>query len=173
MEQPDDKLVSVFVRHGETALNASDSFRGPMDIPLSSQGIQDAKDVANFLKPTTFGNTYSSDMQRTVHTSEAILEPRGMAATTTPDLRSWNVGHFAGLPKAGTEFQIKYYQDNPNESIPEGESLHNFRGRVQPRIKTAIVAGTHTGVPSLVVTHSSVIHELSHMVYGDHEAVKV
>lgn len=167
------RIVSYFVRHGETAANARNEFRGPLNIPLDEKGIQQAEGVRGFLKNITLGTAYASDMDRVLHTADIALKDKDISPSVTPDLRSWNVGHFAGQPKPENQFQIKYYQENPDEKIPGGESLNEFRKRVQPRIKTAIMAGIHTQVPSIVFTHSSVIHELSHILYGDHQYIKV
>jgi phosphoserine phosphatase len=168
-----DSTVAYFVRHGSTALNNGNEFRGPMNVPLADNGIQQAKDLNGFFKDKALGSAYSSDMDRVQHTAELAVGDKDLPISTTPDLRSWNVGKFAGKSKSEHQFEIKYYQDNPDEKIPHGESLNQFRNRVQPRIKTAIMAGIHTGVPSVVFTHSSVIHELSHVLYGDHQHIKV
>jgi broad specificity phosphatase PhoE len=171
--EPNSQIVSYFVRHGSTALNQNDSFRGPLNVPLDAEGIQQGKDLNAFFKPIALGAAYSSDMDRTLHTADLALAGKGMSVSPTADLRALNVGNFAGQPKAPNQFQMQYYQDNPNETIPGGESLHAFRKRVQPRIKTAILAGIQTGVPSVSFVHSSIIHEVSHIITGNHNAVKV
>lgn len=165
--------VAYFVRHGQTALNAADSYRGPIDAQLDEKGIQDGKEVGQFLSDKPLGTAYSSDMERVMHTADLAVGMRGIVPSSTPDLRSWNVGKFAGQPKAGNEFPMKMYQDNPDEKIPGGESLKAFRTRVQPRIKVAIMKGIHSGVPSVTFTHSSVIHEVCNVIHGDHEYDKV
>lgn len=169
----DAQTVAYFVRHGSTSANNGNEFRGPIDFPLAPDGVKQAEDLNKWFKDIGLGSAYSSDMDRAMHTAEVTLRGKGIEASPTPDLRSWNVGKFAGLPKPPNEFQIKYYQDNPDEKIPEGESLNQFRKRVQPRIKTAIMAGIHTGVPSVSFVHSSVVREVSHIINGDHTVHKV
>src|SRR6267142_1929353 len=91
----------------------------------------------------------------------------------TPDLRSWNTGYLSGLPKSKHQNDIDFFQKNENTAIPNGESLNQFRLRVGPRIKNSILKGIQSGVPSITFLHSSGIHELSHILYGDHSYIKV
>gem|GEM_PF-4733952 len=91
-----------------------------------------------------------------------------MVASPTSDLRAWNVGYLGGEIKADHQDDISYFQRNPDVAIPGGESLHAFRARVRPPILNAIHRGVETGIPSIVVAHSSIIHELGNLIHGDH-----
>lgn len=166
-------LIAYFVRHGTTEGNTKGLFRGPLDFPLDSNGLKDAENLKNFFGNVDLGAAYSSDTTRARTTAEAVLEPKGMVASETPDLRSWNVGYLAGLSKKENQKDINFFQKNESTVVPNGESLHQFKIRVQPRIKNSIMKGITSGVPSITFTHSSVIHELSHMLYGDHSYIKV
>jgi broad specificity phosphatase PhoE len=174
MEQDNPgQLVAYFIRHGETAGNAQGLFRGALDFPLSETGQKDAEALKSFFSNINIGTAYSSDTQRTRHTAETVLEPKGITASETPDLRSWNVGYLAGLPKSENQKDIDFFQHHENTVVPNGESLRQFRNRVQPRIKTSIMKGISDGIPSITFTHSSVIQEVSHMLSGDYKAHKV
>ncbi len=167
------KLVAYFVRHGETGGNAAGLFRGAIDYPLSAKGIKDANKVKDYFSGIDLGSAYSSDTTRTRQTNEAVLGPKDMVASETSDLRSWNLGYLSGLKKTEHQREIAYFQDNPNQDVPNGESLNKFRGRITPRIKNSILKGIKEGVPSITFLHSSGIHELSHLLYGDHSYIKV
>ena len=173
MKQQENKLVAYFVRHGTTEGNENGVFRGPIDYPLDQKGMQDAKSLKDYFAPIALGTAYSSDTQRARTTAETVLEPKGMVASETSDLRSWNVGYLAGLPKSEHQNDVDFFQKHEATIVPNGESLNQFRNRVQPRIKNSIMKGVSSGVPSITFTHSSVIHEVSHMLHGDHMAVKV
>jgi len=173
MKQADPKLVAYFVRHGETAGNAKGLFRGSLDFPLSDKGHKDAEHLKDYFSNTELGAAYSSDTTRTRQTNETVLEPKGMTASETSDLRSWNVGYLSGLPKSEHQNDIDFFQHNENTDIPNGESLAKFRKRVQPRLKNSILKGIQDGVPSITFTHSSVIQEVSHMIHGNHKVAKV
>ena len=68
---------------------------------------------------------------------------------------------------------MNYFEKYPNEKIPMGESINEFRGRTQPEIKKLLVEGAHSAHPVLAVVHSSVIHELNHLLTGDHNQTLV
>ena len=173
MNQHEPKLVAYFVRHGETEGNANGLFRGSLDYPLSERGHKDANKLADYFSNINLGPAYSSDTIRARTTAETVLEPKGMVASETPDLRSWNTGYLSGLPKSKHQNDIDFFQKNENTAIPNGESLNQFRLRVGPRIKNSILKGIQSGVPSITFLHSSGIHELSHILYGDHSYIKV
>lgn len=170
---PEGELVAYFVRHGETEGNANGLFRGSLDYPLSERGHKDANKLADYFSNINLGHAYSSDASRARTTAETVLEPKGMIASETPDLRSWNTGYLSGLPKSKHQNDIDFFQKNENTVIPNGESLNQFRLRVGPRIKNSILKGIQSGVPSITFLHSSGIHELAHILYGDHSYIKV
>jgi bisphosphoglycerate-dependent phosphoglycerate mutase len=173
MNEADPKLVAYFVRHGETAGNAAGLFRGALDFPLSDKGHKDANSLKDYFSGINLGSSYTSDALRTRQTAETVLEPKDMVASETSDLRSWNLGYLSGLPKADHQREVDFFQNNPNQEVPNGESLNHFRNRITPRLKNSIMKGISEGVPSITFLHSSGIHELSHMLYGDHSYVKV
>jgi len=168
-----DKLVAYFVRHGETEGNAKGLFRGALDFPLSAKGQKDANSLKDYFANIPLGSAYTSDTQRTRTTAETVLDQKGMSASETSDLRSWNTGYLSGLPKKEHQKDIDFFQNHPETVIPNGESLTQFKNRIQPRIKNSILKGISSGIPSITFLHSSGIHELSHMLYGDHTYVKV
>ena len=168
-----DQLMSYFVRHGTTALNENHSFRGPLNPPLDGEGIKDAMKLKEYFKGEDFGDSFTSDKLRSQQTISAILEPHGSDPKVDSGLNAWDVGYLGGKPKAGHEDEIAYYTQHADEPIPGGESLNNFKSRVRPSIRHAIQRGAETGLPSLVVAHSSIIHEIGTMFHGDHNHVLV
>lgn len=168
-----DDVLAYFVRHGTTSLNDEGRFRGPLNPPLDGSGQQDAQKLKELFKPIEFGDAYSSDTLRAATTAQTILTDKGIEPIETPAFRAWNVGELAGQKKSENQDKIKFYQSNPDIKIPEGESLNQFKRRVGPAIKHAISRGTETGFPSLVVAHSSVIHELGAILHNDHNAANV
>lgn len=170
---PTDQIVAYFVRHGTTLLNEENKFRGPLNPPLDEKGIQDAGKLGAYFQNIDLGSSWSSDTKRAETTAKAILDPKGKSPEVTPDLRAWNVGYLAGEKKDEHQDEVGYFQSNPTEEIPNGESLNKFRQRVKPRILKAIHTGWKSGKPSLVVAHSSIIHELGNILHGDHSATLV
>jgi glucosyl-3-phosphoglycerate phosphatase len=168
-----ENLIAYLVRHGTTASNEAGLFRGNVNVPLDAKGENDAKELSKWFEPKKLGFAIASDLDRTRNTAEAILDPKGMTPHLTRDLRAWNVGYLGGQPKKQHKTEVQYYQDNPTEQIPRGESLAQFRARVQPRLTDAFLKGVQGPHPSLIVGHSSIIHEAGNLLHGDHTFVKV
>jgi probable phosphoglycerate mutase len=164
----ESKIVAYFVRHGSTALNDQDRFRGPLDPPLDEHGLKDADDAKNFLSGVELSHAFSSDRDRTETTARSVLEPKGMTYKTDPNFRAWNVGFLGGQPKKGNEDAIDYFARHPDTAIPRGESLNQFRERVRPSIYHSIQTGVAEGKPTITFSHSSVLKEVSNVIHGDH-----
>src|SRR5487761_215709 len=167
--------VAYFVRHGSTELNDAGKFRGPMNISLDGKGIKQAEELSNFLKARKFSAAYHSSKKRTKETLGPILEKSqsDIKPKTVHDFDPFNVGELAGEPKNKENIDtIRYYQEHPDEKIPGGERLNDFRKRVDPKIKMVLKKGESSKYPTLSVVHSSIIHELSHLLYGNHNKVK-
>lgn len=170
------KPVAYFVRHGSTELNDQGKFRGPLNVSLDDKGRKQAEELANFLKTRKFSAAYHSSKKRTKETLEPILEKSqsDVKPKLVRDFDPFNVGELAGKPKNKENLDtIRYYQEHPEEKIPGGERLNDFRKRVDPKIKMALKKGESSKYPTLSVVHSSIVHELSHLLHGDHNKVKV
>ena len=170
-----DTILLYVCRHGQTSLNGGkggqDCFRGRVDVPLDKQGMKDACELAYYFEPIDLSFVAHSDRKRAEQTASKIAGAKDLEPHATPNLRAWNVGKFSGKPKNDENVAaVEYYVDHPDERIPEGESLNEFKARVRPAILEAIHASNHAGEPGLLVAHSSIIHEISDMLHGDHEA---
>jgi broad specificity phosphatase PhoE len=165
--------IAYFARHGETAGNAAGTFRGPMDIPLNDNGKADAKNLGQWFADKQLSAVYASPKIRTRDTAEAIAQPKGMSVKIVDALGPIDVGYLAGEPKADHTKVMDYFQKYPNERIPLGESINGFRARTQPEIKNIIAEGAHSKYPVLAVVHSSIIHEVNHIITGDHNQTLV
>lgn len=166
----DKNVVLWAVRHGTTELNADNCFRGKANPSLDEKGRKDAEVARDFLKDKFIGDVYSSPKLRTTQTAETI----GLPYTTVDDLMALNVGDFSGKPKNKENTDaINYYIDHPDEKIPGGESLNQFRSRVRPLFNEAIQRFEQTGFPCLFIVHSSIIHELGQVFNDDHHSSRV
>jgi broad specificity phosphatase PhoE len=172
VESQGPKLVALFVRHGETGMNKENRFRGQMEIPLNATGRQQALDVRRFLVGKKLGPSFRSSKERTGETADLVLGPGKTKVVKNFD--ALNVGKYSGQVKTRENMkEIMHYQQNPSEKIPGGERINDFRARTNPEIKMAIAEGEKTGYPSISFVHSSTIHQVSHLLHNDHNAVKV
>lgn len=163
-----EKTVAYVVRHGTTDLNNEDKYRGQLNIPLDEKGKQDAEELREFLKDKEIGKAWTSDLSRASNTAKTILQGRNIPATRDADLRPLDAGKFAGKKKSEYKDEMKKYQDDTSKKIPGGESIDNLHKRNRRPLLKAMRAGLH-GKPSLVSTHSSVIHSLGHILHGKHD----
>jgi probable phosphoglycerate mutase len=176
IDGPYMKIVAYFARHGTTEANQEHKFRGPLDIPLDDRGKEDAENLASYFKGRSFSGAFSSSKTRSKDTLDTILKKVKNAPKpeAVKNLDPLNVGDLAGKPKDEKSLKIiQHHQDNPDEKIPGGERLNDFRKRVDPKIMMIIRRGEESGTPSLSVVHSSTIHQISHLFHGNHNAVKV
>lgn len=161
-------------RHGRTSLNKSGCFRGPIDAPLDSSGWNDAHTLAKYFEGVDLSHIYHSDKIRATSTAKTIADRKHMTATPNSNLQAWNVGDLGGEPKNPANLQlIEYHVQNPDEPLPGGESLNEFKSRVQPMLDDAIEMAIDSGCPVLLVAHSSVIHEAGTVLHDDHDAALV
>jgi probable phosphoglycerate mutase len=148
-------LTLLFVRHGETALNAARVMQ-PADTPLSPRGLAQAQAVARRLvdfKPVAL---LSSDLPRALQTAQAVAAATGLPLQTTPLLHERNFGAFRGRPHGSFDFDPVTMDEAP----PEGESMAEFLDRVAQAFAQAV--GLRKGLqgPLVVVSHGLVIRAL-------------
>lgn len=166
-------ILVYAARHGTTTLNAAGCFRGPINIPLDDAGVADAKRLAMYFKGQHLAGIFASDKIRAIDTAKAIGVHNQAPIMVNSNLQPLNVGAFAGKPKAENEKEFMAYIRNPDVQIPGGESLSQFRARVQPVIQGAVRLAVQAGVPVLIVAHSSVIHEIGNLINQDHVSTLV
>jgi broad specificity phosphatase PhoE len=174
------KIVAFFVRHGETNLNdppdgGKERFRGDADVLLNNDGKKQAEALVPLFNAREFSAAFHSGMQRTAQTLEPLMKAKGMEAHKIDGLNSLNTGDFTGLPKnEENKKKLEYYRIHPNVRIPGGESVNEFRKRVDPRIMRIIHLGEKAGKPTIAAMHGSIMRELSRLLCGgDYNAVKV
>ena len=174
MDFQDPTIVVFVARHGTTVLNAAGRFRGKLNPDLDEKGIRDAHKLAKLFSNIDLSYIICSDKTRAVHTADIIAQPKQIQVHHTEELRALNVGDFSGVKRtAETEAQLEVFLSQPDCPIPGGESLNDFKSRIQPCIKEAVDLYQDTGVPPLIVAHSSIIHEVGSMIYGEHKSVLV
>lgn len=148
----------ILVRHGQTAWNREERFRGQADIPLNQAGIEQARAVAERIgrqwRPAA---VYASPLQRTVKTAEIIAALFGLNVIPHTDLLDINYGGFAGL--TGEEAQTKWpkvygeWMATPSSAtFPDGESLGDLRKRVERFMRE--MCAIHTDETIVAVGHT-------------------
>lgn len=136
-----------------------------MNPSLNDKGRKDAYALADYFAPINLAAIFYSDRKRSTETADIISGQKpGVPCYGTPSLHAWNVGEFSGQPKdAANKKRLEFYIQNPDTAIPQGESLNEFKARIQPCIMEALNLANDAGTPVLLVVHSSVIHEVGAM----------
>ena len=146
------------IRHGKTDLNdpGDERIRAWSDIPINAEGREMAELAGKELKGAGIYKILSSDLQRTMLTSQIVAEQLG-SAQVVPDrgLRPWDLGKFQGEPISKVAKQLDKYQEFPDMKVPDGESYRTFYSRWSECLERMIKwAKAHPDKPIAGVTHS-------------------
>jgi 2,3-bisphosphoglycerate-dependent phosphoglycerate mutase len=90
----------AFIRHGETDWNIERRAQGCMDIPLNTQGLKQAKSLAERLCAEKWDAIYASPLSRAFKTAEAISELTGLEIVPDERLREVSFGETEGTTEA-------------------------------------------------------------------------
>ena len=147
-----------FVRHGETNWNAERRMQGHIDIPLNANGISQAERLANALIRVqhSFDVIYSSDLERALHTANAVARALSLDVQITPRLRERNVGKLQGLllseaPVLLPEIWQRHIVRELDHDLGGGESIRTFHQRMQDILE--LFLNEHRGQSVLAVSH--------------------
>lgn len=116
------------VRHGETEWNIVNRICGRTDIPLTENGVEQAKETAEKLKGTHIDLVLVSPMQRARQTADVICQALGLTYETDARLLEQDYGIYEG----GHRFAPEYLACKRNffYSFETGESTAQLAHRV-------------------------------------------
>ncbi len=123
------------VRHGETNWNKEGRFQGQINIPLNSNGKNQAKKASKYLKEINFNKAFSSSMDRPYETAQIILQNNSNLEITKIE-KLVEISHGLWEGKLENEIKkqwpklLKNWHEKPEEVImPEGESIKEVSER--------------------------------------------
>lgn len=143
----------MLIRHGDTAWNVEEIFRGRADVELNETGIKQAELLAKYLTDERIVAIYSSPLKRALKTAEIIASSRQVNVTPAQELIDFDYGEWQGLSHntVKEKHQALYaeWSTNPHlVKVPKGESLDDVRERVLGLISRVIIK--HEGNVALV-----------------------
>ncbi len=151
------------IRHGETIWNKDARFQGRADIPLSGQGIEQARALGCRLECYNFAAFFSSGLSRARQTAELIAASHGKPVEVVKGLEEISFGDWEGL--TSKEIKERYSEEssawwaNPFETrIPGGETLAEMAARATASIKGII--NKYPDEHVCVVAHGGVIRSI-------------
>lgn len=158
----------VIIRHGQSQWNLENRFTGWVDVPLSAQGIEEAKAAGEKLKAYQFDEAYTSDLQRAQHTLQYILEGVGQTSilvTRNLALNERMYGDLQGLDKADTAAkygaeQVHIWRRSYDIAPPGGESLKDTADRVIPYLEAEILPKLRAGKNIIIAAHGNSLRAL-------------
>jgi alpha-ribazole phosphatase len=126
-------LELYLIRHGKSTWNETGRIQGQTDVPLSSEGLQQAQALHKRIRDWSFDGVYSSDLQRAKQTAEIALP--NAALQLDERLREIHLGDFQGrtwhdLTDAERDVFSVQYAGPYHQKVPGGESNDNLRERV-------------------------------------------
>lgn len=132
----------VLIRHGETPWTIAKRYQGTTDIPLSPQGIRQAKAIARALRPLVPTRLYTSTLRRARETARKVARELGLRPVTDARLNEINFGEWEGRyyqrlsQEAGAKF--RQWREGKLTRPPGGESVGSLRQRVDRFLKEVL-----------------------------------
>ena len=153
----------ILVRHGETAWNLKERFRGREDLLLNSTGLKQAYAAAVYLKDRPIAATYSSPLKRTMETARVIANQIGLPVQPLEGLIDINFGEWQGLTaveaaKRDGELHRTWLERPHEVRFPGGEGLADVRERVTTAVDE--LAARHQEETVILVSHMVVCRVL-------------
>jgi len=149
----------ILVRHGQTAWNREERFRGHADIPLDETGLVQAQAVAKRIalqwKPNVI---YAGPLSRTIQTAQPTAQAFRLTVQSEPGLIDVDCGDWQGLSleevRAKWPREYEMYLHSPKEfQFPGGESLEQGRIRALRCVKELI--SQSPGQTLVLVSHTA------------------
>jgi 2,3-bisphosphoglycerate-dependent phosphoglycerate mutase len=135
----------VLLRHGQSQWNKENRFTGWVDVPLSDEGVVEAKRAGELLAAEgfSFDLAFTSVLRRAIKTLWIVLEELDQA--WIPEEKSWRLnermyGALQGLNKAETaaqhgEDQVKIWRRSFNTPPPALDDAHPMWPGHDPRYR--------------------------------------
>ena len=161
----------ILLRHGQSQWNLENRFTGWEDVPLTEQGIAEAKVAGQLMKKNKvhIDVIFSSVLQRATKTAELAIKEMNLEQfwsdgqllmTKDQSLNERDYGDLVGLNKEETankygKEQVHIWRRSYDVSPPGGESLENVVTRVKPYFINFIEPKISVGQNVLIVAHGN------------------
>ena len=148
----------LLARHGQSDWNQETRWQGHADRPLTDRGREQARALAERLRPVELDAVYSSDLERARATAEAVADEQGLELRIDPRLREVDVGSWSGLTRAEAEQRFpdgfaRWKLGEPGWN--DGETYEAMSERILSAVRR--IAEEHDAGRVLVVSHGGPI----------------
>lgn len=150
-------MTSIYlVRHGQTAWNKEEIFRGRTDIPLDETGLKQAELAGQYFKDIKIHGVYSSPLARAWQTAEWIARHHHLSVQPLEGLIDMSFGNWEG--RAHQEIKemdpdtYRQWREEPHLArLPGGETLDEVRKRAMASLEEIIAK--HPEETLVLVSH--------------------
>ena len=154
----------IFLRHAQAENNTKRILAGRTEgIHLTKTGIEQAEQIAKYLKPLNISAIYSSPIERASHTAEILAKNHSLEVVLDERLTEIDMGKFTHMnyddmfAKYGNIF-LKFYENNPVISEHEVETFPDVQKRVLDMVDH--VLKKHNNENVILVTHMDPIKSM-------------
>jgi 2,3-bisphosphoglycerate-dependent phosphoglycerate mutase len=155
----------LLVRHGQSEWNQANLFTGWVDVDLTDQGINEAKQGARAIKEQglRFHKAFTSELTRAQRTLDIILQELGQTDLEIVRDKALNERHYGDLQgknkaemreQFGDE-QVHVWRRSYEVAPPNGESLKDTAARAIPYFEQNIVTCLEAGQDIIVSAHGN------------------
>ena len=150
-------MTSIYlVRHGQTAWNKEEIFRGRTDVPLDETGLKQAELVGEYFKGMEIGAIYSSPLSRALQTAQKIAQFSDLKVQPLPGIIDISFGKWEGRPhqeiRENDKETYRQWVETPHlVRLPGGEGLDDVRVRAMAALEEVI--RSHPGKTLVLVSH--------------------
>jgi probable phosphoglycerate mutase len=151
----------LLARHGQSRSNAERRFQGMQDVPLSAQGVEQARALGRAVRRRSVAAVYASPLARARQTAEIAALGLGVRVVCLEDLRELSLGQWEGrtvdeIRALPGDPYARWVRDPVTCAPPGGEPLADVQRRVLRAVE-GIGAAHPDGEAALVVCHGGVI----------------
>jgi broad specificity phosphatase PhoE len=150
-------MTSIYlIRHGQTAWNKEEIFRGRTDVPLNEIGLREAELAGGYLKDKEIHVIYSSPLSRAWQTAQKIAQFHNLEVQPLNGIIDMSFGRWEGhslqeIQKNDGELYRQWREEPHRVRIPDGESLDEVRIRTMAALEEMI--RYHPGKTLVLVSH--------------------
>jgi len=160
----------IFLRHAQAENNAKRILAGRIEgVHLTKTGIEQAEQIAKYLKPFDISAIYSSPIERASHTAEIVAKNRSLEVVLDERLTEIDMGKFTRMnyddmfAKYGNIF-LKFYENDPVIAEHEVETFPQVQSRILNMVNHLVEKHKNENV--ILVTHMDPIKSMLSTVMG-------
>ena len=149
------------LRHAENRANITKEFSSrKVDYPLTSKGVLQAKQTAQYFLEKEIDAVYASPLKRASQTAEIIAAQLNLPVTVMENLREVDVGELENGPPSAEKWNFhnaliaEWMNGHPERRFPEGENYYDLWGRMRSGLYVILENWKHGNV--LLVAHGGI-----------------